>query len=388
MLGLSRHQLRVLALCGLAALLSALDGSLLFLVLPAVSAEFHADLLSLSDLGSVVALGSIGALPLALLADRRGRRLLLIAGTAGFGAADLASAFAPSLAWLAVARIVAVVFETAVGEIALIAVVEEMAAEHRGLGAAFLTLAAGAGAGIAIVAYPFVAPHWRVLYLAGGAGLPTAALLWWRLPETAAWELAKDLPPIAWRGAWVRRLVIVGVAALLGAIFYGPVELFVALYGSSTLHLRPAVISLVVAVAGIVGFAAYPLGGWLSDRLGRRGLGVGLAAANAVTAGATFGGGFAAYAGGFLAFNIANSAAGPVFGAWSAELFPTRARVTSETADVVAGAIGTVAGLQLLPHLAWTLGLGHAIVALTVFALAGAGVLLLLPETRGAPLEA
>ena len=107
---MTAHQRRTLVWCALAALLSALDGSVLFLALPAISVEFNARLPSLANLGSVVALGAVGALPLGLLADRRGRRVLIAAGTACFGLADLASAVAPSLAWLAALRVVAVVF--------------------------------------------------------------------------------------------------------------------------------------------------------------------------------------------------------------------------------------------------------------------------------------
>ena len=380
--------MRVLATCSLAAFLAAMDGSALFLVLPAVAAEFHARLPSLSNLGSVVALGSIGALPLGILADRRGRRLLVVLGTAGFGIADLASAFAPSLAWLAAARVIAVVFETAVGEIALIVVVEEMAAQHRGIGAAVLTLAAGASAGFITILYPFVAPHWQVLYVAGAAGLPAAFLIWWWLPESSAWERARGLPALAWRGPWVRRLVIVVVAAALAEVFYGPVALFLALYGSSDLHLRPAVISAVVIGAGLAGLAAYPVGGWLTDRYGRRGIGVGLALGNAITAGVAFVGGFTPFVAGNVLFSALNSASGPVFGAWYAELFPTRARVTADIFDVVAGAAGSVVGLQVLPRLDDRFGLGHGIAGLAVLAICGALVLVLLPETRGQPLEA
>jgi hypothetical protein len=69
-----------------------------------------------------------------------------------------------------------------------------------------------------------------------------------------------------------------------------------------------------------------------------------------------------------------------------AELYPTRARVTAETLDVVAGALGGVAGLQLTARLAGGWGLGRTIVFEALFGLAGALLLLLLPETRGRPL--
>lgn len=379
---------RVLAWCGLATLLSALDGSVLFLALPAVAAEFHAHVPSLANLGSVVALGAVGALPLGVLGDRRGRRLLVVVGTLGFGAADVLSALAPSLGALALLRVVAVVFETAVAESALILVVEEMPAQHRGLGAAAMTFAAGLGVGIATIAYPVVAPHWRVLYLAGALALPAAAGIWLRLPESGAWEAARRLPALAWRGAWVRRLGLLLVSGLLGWVLYEPASIFLAYYGSRSLRLTPVQISVVILVASLLGGLAYLGGGWLTDRIGRRLLGVVLAVLSAVFGGLTFAGGLPAYWLGSLGGSAAASAAGPVLGAWMAELLPTRVRVTAETLDVAAGALGGVAGLQLASALSGRLGLGDAIALEAAAAVAGALVLLLLPETRGQALEA
>ncbi|HEX6487836.1 MAG TPA: MFS transporter [Candidatus Dormibacteraeota bacterium] len=381
------HQRRTLVWCGLAALLSALDGSVLFLALPAIGTEFHAKLPSLANLGSVVALGAVGALPLGLLADRRGRRLLIAAGTAGFGLADLASAVAPNLGWLAALRVVAVVFETAVAEAALILVVEAMPASHRGLGSGAIAVAGGLGAGIATVAYPLVAPHWRLLYLVGAVALPVALLTWRRLPESEVWEQARSLPALAWRGPWVRRLVLVAAAALLGAVLFEPAGLLLPFFASRELHLGPAAISAVVLGASLLGGVTYVVGGVLTDRLGRRRLGVALALASSLAGGAAFVGGAGLFVGGNLAFGALASAVAPVFSAWFAELFPTRVRVTAEMLDVVAGALGGVAGLQLATLLAAHVGLGHAIALETLVAVPGALILVLLPETGGHELD-
>ena len=378
----------MLVWCGLATLLSALDGSVLFLALPAISAEFHARVPSLANLGSVVALGALGALPLGMLGDRRGRKLVIATGTAGFGIADIASSLAPSLAALAALRVTAVIFETAVAQSALVLAVEEMPARHRGLGAAAMTLAAGVGAGMATIAYPIVAPHWRLLYLAGVLALPVSVLVWLRLPESAAWQETRTLPRLAWRGPWVRRLVILLVSALLTAVLYEPASIFLAYYGSATLRLTPLVISAVILAASVVGGLAYFGGGWLTDIVGRRLLGAGLAVLAAVGGAVTFAGGLPLFWAGTLGASAAGSAASPVIGAWMVELLPTRVRVTAETLDVAAGALGGVAGLQLAAALSGRLGLGPAIALTGAFAVLGAVVLLLLPETRGAPLEA
>ena len=80
------------------------------------------------------------------------------------------------------------------------------------------------------------------------------------------------------------------------------------------------------------------------------------------------------------------SAATPVFGAWSGELFPTRARATAEAAIALAGAAGSIAGLQAVGYLAGSAGLGGAIELGGVAAVAGALLLFLLPETKQQPL--
>ena len=123
---MSCHQWTVLVLGGLAVLDSTFDGSVLFLALPAVSTQFKASFGSLANLGSVLALGSLGALPLGALADQSGRRRLIVAGVAGFSAANVLSGFANGLPALGLARLVAVCFEAAVVSIRTVLVVEEV----------------------------------------------------------------------------------------------------------------------------------------------------------------------------------------------------------------------------------------------------------------------
>jgi len=106
----------------------------------------------------------------------------------------------------------------------------------------------------------------------------------------------------------------------------------------------------------------------------------------AVSAAAAFAGGRAAYWAGNVLWSVLASAGVPVLGAWYGELFPTRARATSESVGSVAGALGGAAGFQLVALLQPVVGLGPSVIATAVGALASALLLLLLPETRGEPL--
>ena len=383
-------RVRVLVLAGLGVALATFGGSVLGLTLPAVSAEFHAPVPALSNLGTVLQLGTVGALPLAALADRAGRRRVLAIAVAGCSVAALASALAGSLAVLSIARLGGVCFEALAAGVATAMVVEETPAEHRALAVSALTFAAGAGMGLTTLAYPLIAPHWRWLYWGAAAALPLALVLWFGLPESRAFTEARHhegglrallAPP------YRTRLGILAAYFVLTIAFLQPAQLFVVLAGSRALRMSPTELSAVVVVSGVAGVACFALGGWVADRFGRRRPGALLSATTSVAAALTF---VAVDRTGYWAGNVAwsalASAGAPVLGAWFAELFPTRARATSEACFSVSGAAGAVVGLQLLGTLSPRLGLGPALALGGVVAVGAAGLLLALPETRAQPL--
>ena len=114
MIDLDRRQRVTLTWAAIALVITAFEGSVLVIALPAVATEFHASTPALSDLLSVLAIGTLGALPLSTLADRFGRKRLIAVGVAGSSLANLASGFAPSIAILAFFKLFAVCFEVLV----------------------------------------------------------------------------------------------------------------------------------------------------------------------------------------------------------------------------------------------------------------------------------
>ncbi len=389
MVELDSLQRRTLTWAGLAVVLTAFDGSVLVLALPAIAADFHARVPALSNLGSVLALGGLGALPLATLADRFGRRRLIAAGVGGFSIANFASSFAPSLEALAVLRLVAVCFEVLVGGVATALIVEEAPPGRRGQAVSVLAVLSGSGTGITVLAYPLVAPHWRWLFLAGGIGLVAAPLIWRRLPEGRVWQRARfsgSALRLLLQPPWRSRLIVIAATMALLAVLLEPAGLLFTLFASQTLHLSPVAISELIVVSGLAGVASYLIGGFLTDRYGRRVPATALTGATAISASLSFGSGTPGFVAGNVLWSSFASAATPVLGAWSAELFPTRARATAESMSAVASAVGSVAGLQAVGVLSQSVGLGRSLELAGVIALAGAALLLLLPETRGSPL--
>lgn len=388
-MNLDRRQRRTLYWAGLAVVLTAFDGSVLVLALPAISRDFGANTPALSDLGSVLALGSLGALPLAALADRFGRRRLVATGVLGFSAANFASAFAPTLAALAVLRLVAVCFEILVGSVATALFVEEAPAGRRGQAVSVLALLSGLGAGITVVAYPLLAPHWRWLFLAGGVGVLVAPLIWLWLPEGSTWmrvRVTASTVRLLIQAPWLKRVLVFAAVTALLSVLLEPAGLFYTLFASSSLHLSPFSISTLIVVSGAAGAAAYLAGGLLTDSFGRRGPAIVLTLATSIATSLSFATATAGFLAGNVLWSVFASMSTPVFGAWSAELFPTRARATAEATAAVAAAAGSIAGLQLVGLLAQQAGLGKAIALSGLAAVAGSLLLFALPETRQAPL--
>jgi SHS family lactate transporter-like MFS transporter len=344
---------------------------------------------SISNVGSLLALGALGALPLATLADHFGRRRLIAVGVAGFSIANLASAFAPSIGALGTLRLVAVCFEALVGSVATALIVEEAPPAHRGQALSVLAILGGSGLFIAIVAYPLLAPHWRWMFGAAGVGVIAAPFIWSRLPEGRAWARAHvtgSAVRLLLTDPWRFRVAVLAAVTVLTSLLLEPAGLLYTLFASTSLHMSPAAISLVIFLSGVVAVISYVAGGWLSDRFGRRGPGVGLTAGYVAFAAVGFVTGPFGFVAGNLLWSGFASAATPVMGAWGGELYPTRARATAEATGGVAGAAGGIIGLQAVGLLSRSVGLGEAIALVGIAALFGALVLLFLPETKGKPL--
>ena len=389
MIELDRRQRVTLIWAGLAVVLSGFDGSILILALPAISAEFHATTSDISGLGSVLEIGALGALPLASLADRFGRRRVIAAGVAGFSALSFTSAFAPTLAGLAFLRLFAVAFEVLVGAVTTALIVEEAPSAHRGLAVSAIALLSGVGMGITVIAYPLLAPHWRWLFLACGVGVFAAPAIWALLPEGRTWRGVEHTQPalrVLLRRPWLRRVIVLAAMTALLNVLLQPAGLFYTVYASRTLGWSPTQISILVVVAAVAGVLSYLGGGFLTDRYGRRGPAIALTVATAAVTSLGFGAASVGFFIGIVLWSALASASTPVFGAWSGELFPTRARATAESLLQIAVALGGIAGLQFVARIATSAGLGGAIELGGVAAIAGALLLFLLPETKQQPL--
>ncbi len=240
-------------------------------------------LASLAAFGVGFLMRPLGAIVIGRIADRSGRRTAMQLSFILMGIAMLGLAASPGHAEIGVAAPVLVVLFRLMQGFALggelgpstAFLVEVAPAKRRGLYVSVQYFSQDVGivaAGMVSVALAtlLTAPAleewgWRLAFLLGAAILPIGYGLRRSLPETLPAKRdgsTSSGPP--------RRLIVCGLLILAGSAVVTYVTIYVGTYASSTLGLPSGLGFVSTVTLGLCGLVCSPLGGWLSDRLGRK----------------------------------------------------------------------------------------------------------------------
>ncbi len=341
---------------------------------------------------AVVRLASLGGLPLAGLADRVGRRTVMLAGCAiGLGLTAL-SAVSPGYWWFVVVFALGRPFLSATTAISQVQAAEQTGSAQRASAIALVTAGYGVGAGITAVVYGLAgkAIGYRGILLLAIVPLLALPRLGRRVTETdrfirSAASHPTSLPVLgAVARPFRRRLALVTTVAFSLAVITGPATSFVFVYAQNVERMPGAALSAMVVAAGILGLGGLLAGRALADRVGRRPTAAGAIVCIGAGAILCYSGGRVALVVGYLAGITAGGAFAPAAGALSNELFPTSVRSSVAGWNVAGSVVGAVVGLVAFGAVA---DVGNqfatAAVAVVLPAVALSGLLFFLPETRG-----
>jgi MFS family permease len=351
--------------------------------------------LSGTDLGiglAIMRLASLGALPVIGLADRLGRRRMLLA-TVGVGLALTALAAASPTYWWFVA-----VFAcgrpvlAATNGLAQVTAAEQTASADRAKAVALIAAGYGAGAGVIAIVHSLAASAlgFRGVFVLALVPLSLLPLLWRWIEEPDRFTVAAAGPehPVPVLDAVARpfrqRLAVIVVLGFAVSVITGPANSFVFLFAQNVLRQPGIVTAGMVAGAGVAGLAGLLAGRWLADRAGRRLTGALAMAAVAVLAIWTYSGSAVALVAGYVLGVFAASVFAPAAGSLVNELFPTSVRASAAGWSLAAGVLGAVTGLVVFGAVAGA-GQRFAVAGLVTFLPAALLMVLfwLLPETRG-----
>jgi MFS family permease len=341
---------------------------------------------------AVMRLASLGALPVIGLADRFGRRpLLLVTVAAGLALTVLAAA-SPTYWWFVAIFACGRPVLAATNGLAQVTAAEQTASADRAKAVALIATGYGTGAGTIAIVHSLAssALGFRGVFVLALAPLALFPLLWRWIEEPDRFTVAAAGPerpvPVLDAAArpFRRRLIVIVVLGFAVSVITGPANSFVFLFAQNFLHQPGVVTAAMVVGAGISGLAGLLAGRWLADRAGRRPTGALAMAAVALLAIWTYTGSAPALVAGYILGTFAASVFAPAAGALANELFPTSVRASAAGWSLAAGVIGAVTGLVTFGMVAGDanrFGLASLITFLPPALVMG--LFWLLPETRG-----
>jgi MFS family permease len=249
-------------------------------------------MLSLATFGAGFVTRPIGGIVIGAYADRVGRKPAMMLSFTLMGAAIITLALIPSYKTIGVAAPILAILARMVqgfslgGEVGPTTayLLEAAPLDRRGLAVSWqgasqqiaATLGGLVGVGLSLVMAPAAldAYGWRIAFLLGAVTLPFG--LWVRrgLPETLhAPEIAAVVSK-ARTGLGVARehsrIIVLALIYLASATIGTYVFNYLTTFAENTLHMAPGVSFLGDAMGNVAGVFAVLLGGWLSDRFGRR----------------------------------------------------------------------------------------------------------------------
>ena len=320
---------RLLWLLGLAIFFVGYGRAFVVITLSYVGRDLGAAPAALSYALAVISTGSLGVLVLGPLADRFGRRALLLASIVLYSILAAATATAASLpalvAWQAAARM----FQEGALFAAAVIAAEEMPAAKRAEAQGLLGTANSLGSGlvgILLAAIERVPGGWRTLCLVSLVPLGALPLLGRAIPESRRWRARAPrvgtLLPREYRGRLAASLAVV----FLGMSYDVAGFAFATYVPISQYGWSPASASALIVVAGGIGLPGWWLGGQLADRYGRRSAAIAfLVGLTVAELGFYLGGSRAAFPG-FAIMVFCQGGKITIFRTWATELFPTSFR--------------------------------------------------------------
>jgi len=255
--------------------IDAFDFFVLVLAISAIAKEFGRSIpaIALTTTASLIT-RPVGAFVFGLLADRYGRRPVLMANILFYSLMEVLSGFAPTYATFFALRLLYGVGMGGNWGVGASLALESVPVKRRGVVSGFLQEGYATGYLLAAAAYYTIYPHWgwRPMFFIGTIPALLTLIICTRVVESEAWHQSR-VEWATYRTAifknWRLFLYLAGLMAMMNFISHGTQDLYPTflqkqrLFSSGT----TAIVTAISMVGAIVGGLAF---GQLSERWGRR----------------------------------------------------------------------------------------------------------------------
>jgi MFS family permease len=252
--------------------------------IPAIASPWIAKSFALSEsqvagVFAWLALASLGALALARMVDRLGRRRVLMWSTVAMPVCALGAALSPQLALFVAFEIVLSAFAGAAAASAIVMIAETLPIPRRAQGQSLGGLATVLGSGVTVLLMPALVRFefsWRWLLVLAAVGLAMLPQLARAIPESARWAHEVDVggaAPTRFYDVFVplyrRRSIVLVVCSILAALSAEGVSSYTYFHAVSVVKLSADAASAITLFGGGLGMFGFPIGAWTCERFGR-----------------------------------------------------------------------------------------------------------------------
>lgn len=337
---------RVLGLLLTLSLLAGFMGTVLTQTITYAADEFGRGATAQGTVLAGVRVGVLGALAIVALADRRGRRTLLLLSVTLGCITTASGALAPSIEVLGLTQTGARAFQAATTLLLTVVAAEEMPKGARAYGISVMTMTGALGAGIAVWALPLAdvgVRGWRIVYLLALLGLPVVRGVRRHLPESKRFVRPhREARVLRGHG---RRLSAIGAALFCASAFGAPSAQLLNDFLKDERGFSASRIALFTVLTSTPAGLALVAGGRLADTRGRRHIAaIGVAGGAVVAVWGFTQSGWTMWVANLVA-TMLGALSVPAMGAYGPELFPTAARAKANGVLLVFSVSGSAVGL-------------------------------------------
>jgi MFS family permease len=253
--------------------------ALLGVAAPFIATSFALDQSGIARMYAWISLNAFGALILSRMADRAGRRQLVLFCLIATGLCSLGAA-------LSTRAVAFIIFETAayaaIGAAitsSIVMLAEALPTNQRARGQGIANFATGIGGGVCVILAPLLvhfAMSWRWLFALPALSLMLVPLMIRMIPESRRWEHAAATGATkqsrfydVFRRPYRRRAIPLLIATLIGEVSGAAVPTWIYYHAVTVVGLSPVKGSIILLIGGTISVAGLALGAWMANRLGR-----------------------------------------------------------------------------------------------------------------------
>ena len=246
---------------------------------PFIAKGFGLDQSGIAEMYAWISLNSLGALILSRMADRVGRRRILLVCLIITPLCSLGAALSTRVAWFIVFEMLTYAAVGATFASAFVMVAESLPIAYRAKGQGWAGLATGTGGGLCVILAPLFAHFgisWRWLLAIPAVGIVMVPAMARMIPESRRWERAAASGVAArshfydvFGPRYRKRAVPLIAATLLGEVAGAAVATWIYYHAVAVVGLTPTMGSVILLVGGTISTAGLALGAWMAERFGR-----------------------------------------------------------------------------------------------------------------------